>query len=196
MTARLPLFLLHSVLFPDSRLPLQVFEARYLDMISRALKTGEPFGIALIRQGQEVGAAAQPHGVGTIAQIDNWDMLRPGVLNILVRGRERFAIDRWEHEGKLAVAAITLLPAEPVVALPADFAPLADLLRELVQRYGDDLMPAPHRFNDAGWVGMRLAQLLPVANETKQGWLALRDPLARLEEINASLQTLAGPGPG
>lgn len=193
MTTRLPLFLLHTVLFPDSRLPLQVFEPRYLDMISHALKTGEPFGIALIRQGQEVGAPAEPHALGTLTQIDNWEMLKPGVLHILVRGGNRFTIDAWRHEGKLAVAATTPLPAEPVLSLPERFTPLAGLLRSLIERYGDDLMPAPHRFDDAGWLGMRLAQLLPVANETKQRWLELRDPLARLQDIDRALQIVAGP---
>ncbi len=193
MTARLLLFLLHTVLFPDSRLPLQVFEARYLDMISHALKTGEPFGIALIRHGQEVGAPAAPQSVGTLAQIDNWEMLKPGVLHILVRGGGRFTIDAWDHEGRLAVAAVTPVPPEPIIALPERFAPLADFLRTLIDRYGDDLMPPPHRFDDAGWLGMRLAQLLPVSNETKQRWLELRDPLARLEDVDAALETFAGP---
>lgn len=195
MTARLPLFLLHTVLFPNSRLPLQVFEARYLDMISHALKTSEPFGIALIRQGQEVGGPAQPYGVGTLVQIDNWEMLKPGVLHILARGLKRFAIDAVDHEGKLAVATVTPLPAEPVIARPTEFAPLADFLRELADRYGDDLMPVPHHFDDAGWLGMRLAQLLPVPNETKQHWLELRDPLARLHEIDAALQALSASDP-
>lgn len=194
MSTRLPLFLLHTVLFPDSRLPLQVFEARYLDMISGVLKSGEPFGIALIRHGEEVGEAAEPHGVGTLAQIDNWEMLKPGVLHILVRGGARFTVDAWELKGKLAAATVSPLPAEPPVALPAEFTPLADFLRTLIDRHGDDLMPAPHRFDDAGWLGMRLAQLLPVPNETKQRWLELRDPLARLQETEAALRTLAGPG--
>ncbi len=35
---RLPLFPLHSVLFPGGPLALRIFEPRYLDMISRCLR--------------------------------------------------------------------------------------------------------------------------------------------------------------
>jgi len=41
----LALFPLNTVLFPGCTLDLQLFEARYLDMISRCMKKGESFGV-------------------------------------------------------------------------------------------------------------------------------------------------------
>lgn len=41
---RLPLFPLNTVLFPDGLLPLRVFEARYMDMVTRCLRDGASFG--------------------------------------------------------------------------------------------------------------------------------------------------------
>jgi hypothetical protein len=55
----LSLFPLNTVLFPGCQLDLQIFEARYLDMISRCMKQGEGFGVVCIVEGQEVGEAAE-----------------------------------------------------------------------------------------------------------------------------------------
>jgi len=54
----LPLFPLNTVLFPGCVLDLQIFEARYLDMISRCMKQGSGFGVVCIVEGDEVGEAA------------------------------------------------------------------------------------------------------------------------------------------
>ncbi len=55
----LALFPLNTVLFPDCILDLQIFEARYLDMIGRCMKQGSGFGVVCILEGEEVGTAAQ-----------------------------------------------------------------------------------------------------------------------------------------
>src|SRR5690606_33277742 len=86
----LPLFPLNTVLFPDGHLSLRVLEQRYMDMVSQAMRNGTDFGICLIASGQEVGQPAQPHEIGTIAHIDDWDMQQLGMLNIKVRGIQRF----------------------------------------------------------------------------------------------------------
>jgi len=67
-TLRIPLFPLNTVLFPGSLLPLKIFEQRYLDMAAACLKDNAPFGICLIEKGSEVGDAALPHKVGTLAK--------------------------------------------------------------------------------------------------------------------------------
>src|SRR5574337_617727 len=91
-TVRLPLFPLNTVLFPDGWLPLRVFEARYMDMVSRVMREGGSFGVCLIAAGGEVGEAAVPRLVGTEARIETWDMPQPGLLHIGARGGRRFAV--------------------------------------------------------------------------------------------------------
>lgn len=49
----LPLFPLNTVLFPGCILDLQIFEARYLDMIGRCMKKGEGFGVVCILDGED-----------------------------------------------------------------------------------------------------------------------------------------------
>jgi hypothetical protein len=60
VSATLPLFPLNTVVFPGGRLPLRVFEQRYLDMVKQAIADNTPFGICAIREGTETGTPAVP----------------------------------------------------------------------------------------------------------------------------------------
>jgi len=183
-----PLFLLHTVLIPGARLPLKVFEARYLDMVSQCLKNGTPFGVCLIRAGQETGTAGEPWPVGTLATIQQWDMPKPGVLHIEVLGTERFAIVEQDKQGELVTASVEVWPPEPELEIPARYSGLVEFLRAVLQ---DREAVSDAEFASASWVSWRLAALLPVNNETRQQWLMLRDPVMRLGEILETLTRLA-----
>lgn len=185
---RIPLFLLHTVLFPGARLPLKVFEARYLDMVSDCLKHEQPFGVCLIKSGHEVGDAGEPHPVGTLARIEQWEMPTPGILQVLVRGAERFEIREHRHDNQLAIADVQLWEPEPRLEIPTRYRSLVEFLQEVLER---ETLPTDADFDDASWVGLRLAELLPVDNRQRQEWLALRDPVARLTGILAALKQLA-----
>ncbi|HEX6690478.1 MAG TPA: LON peptidase substrate-binding domain-containing protein, partial [Burkholderiales bacterium] len=87
-----PLFPLNTVLFPGGRLPLRIFEQRYMDMAKVCLKDGSPFGVCLIVEGREVGDPAVPAEVGTLARISHWDMPQLGVLEVVALGSQRFRI--------------------------------------------------------------------------------------------------------
>ena len=91
-TLSIPLFPLNTVLFPGGLQPLKIFEQRYLDMAAACLKNNSPFGICLIDKGGEVGQAATPHAVGTLANIANWEMEQLGILMITAQGGRRFRI--------------------------------------------------------------------------------------------------------
>jgi len=184
---RVPLFLLHAVLLPGSALPIKVFEARYLDMISGCLKDDRPFGICLIKSGSEVGEAGDPHTVGTLARIGQWEMPKPGVLMIEARGGERFSIQHVEKQGELLLADVELWPPEPQLEIPARYESLVTLLKDV---YKEREQPDPQLFEDASWVSWQLAALLPVANETRQQWLETRDPVARLSQIRDALEQM------
>ena len=82
---RVPLFPLSTVLFPGGPLPLRIFEARYVDMISRCMKDDSPFGVVLIREGDEVGPA-KTHDIGTLARIVDWYQGSDGLLGVTARG--------------------------------------------------------------------------------------------------------------
>ncbi|MEK6749570.1 MAG: LON peptidase substrate-binding domain-containing protein [Pseudomonadota bacterium] len=188
---KLPLFPLHTVLFPDGPLPLRVFEPRYLDMISDCLRKGGDFGISLIREGSEIGKAASTHEIGTIAHIHDWHMRHDGLLGVTVRGGERFRIVR-EHvqTNQLVVADVELFAPETVMDVPQEYLALGDLTRRLISQISFRYMDFPKRFGDASWLGFRLAELLPIKLSQKQYFLQLTDPVLRLERLGAVLEQL------
>ena len=89
---RLPLFPLHTVLFPGATIPLQVFEERYKEMMKVCLETDGRFGVVLIKNGKEVGGSAIPHDIGTIARVLTVNESSMDRLHITAIGEERFQI--------------------------------------------------------------------------------------------------------
>jgi Lon protease-like protein len=193
----IPLFPLQSVLFPGGRLPMRIFEQRYMDMAKVCLKESSSFGICLIARGEEVARpgkkAAEPHAVGTLAHIADWDMQQLGVLEIIAQGGERFRVRRhWAEDSGLLWGEVELIAAPAVLPIPGPYARLVPLLRAIVEDMaaGTASAPAkPHRFFDAGWLGMRYAEVLPIPVAAKQKLLEIEDSIDRLEIIYRFLES-------
>ena len=174
------------MLFPGGRLPLRLFERRYLDMASACMRNRSPFGVCLIREGAEVGPAATPHDVGTLATIAQWDMQQLGVLQIIAAGGQRFRVRASTTDNELLRADVDLLPAENDSGIPASGAICVRLLERVIAEQPDLLEP-PHRLDSSAWVGARLAELLPLPLELKQELLETDGP-ARVERLSALLR--------
>jgi Lon protease-like protein len=187
---KVPLFPLNTVLYPGGPLPLRIFETRYIDMIGRCLKNDESFGVLLIRSGTETGQAST-YDVGTLARITDWYQGSDGLLGVTAIGEQRFRLVSSERLADgLNVGEIELLRNEPEVALPDDFKPLAKILDGVLDDLGGLYEVLERRPEDAGWVGYRFAEILPIAPEQKQTCLEAGDPLARLEIVNDVLNTV------
>ena len=187
-TLRIPLFPLNTVLFPGGLQPLKIFEQRYLDMAAACMKDNSPFGICLIDKGGEVGRAAVPHGVGTLATITNWEMEQLGILMITAQGGRRFRIIETQvGDGHLLKGTVELLAEAGPTPLPQERERLLPLLQRIVGDLGPERIPEPHRYDDAEWVGYRITEVLPIQNLAKQKLLELDDPLARLEILEKYL---------
>lgn len=188
-----PLFPLQTVLFPGGRLPLRVFETRYMDMIKDCLKDDSPFGISLLAAGAEVakpGApSAKPHATGTLATVAEWDMAQLGILDIVALGGQRYRLLRhWAEPSGLLRGEIVLDESVPQ-PVPDAYLRLLPLLRAILDELGDaNNAPArPHRLDDAHWVGMRFAEILPIPALAKQTLLEVDDDIDRLEIIHRFL---------
>jgi len=110
----LPIFPLNVVLFPGAVLPLHIFEERYRQMIAHCIAEQAPFGVCLIRSGQEVGGAAEPFEVGTTAHIVQVTELEEGRLNVVCTGGQRFRIQQVTQSAPYIVADVEIMAAEPV----------------------------------------------------------------------------------
>lgn len=183
MSGELPLFPLHTVLFPRGRLPLRVFEPRYMDMAKGCLRDGTPFGVCLIREGREVGAPAVPEDVGCTARIAAWDMVQLGVLQVLARGERRFRIlERRAQADGLQLARVELLD-DPVDAPLEASDVCARVLRRALEGASEAIVEPPLLYESAAWVGERLAELLPLSPASKQRLLEMDDAAARIEVL-------------
>ena len=171
----LPLFLLHTVLFPGGHLPLRVFEPRYLDMLCRCMGEDAPFGVVLIQEGREVGAGAIPYTTGTLAKVVDWKQGKDGILEVVARGLQRFrVVDYWSAKDQLTLARIETVADAPGVPIPFRLQSLSlGLGRILAHLHGtsDRPCPKPLRLDDAEWVGLRLAEVLPLPLSYKQDLL-------------------------
>jgi hypothetical protein len=185
----IPIFPLNTVLFPGGVLPLRVFEARYVDMTRECMKNDKPFGVALIREGREVGAAAVPESVGTTAVIADGDMQQLGVLNLTTVGRDRFRILSSEVASNgLITARAETIPEPASREVPPENRVCVSLLRAIAAQVDAKHLPPPHHFGDAGWVGYRLSELLPIPLVAKQKLLELDDSVSRLQILTKYLE--------
>lgn len=184
---QVPLFPLNTVLFPGGVLPLRIFEARYVDMVSRCLREEQPFGVLLIRSGHETGPA-QTVEIGTLARIVDWYQGSDGLLGITAVGERRFRLlSATRLDDGLLVGEIEPLANEPVVALPESYRGLAKILSGVLDDLGRLYESLERRMDDAGWVTARLIEILPFGLEVKQSCLEQADPLARLEMVEKML---------
>jgi Lon protease-like protein len=176
------------VLFPGGRLPLRIFETRYMDMAKACLRDGAPFGVCAIREGAEVGAPATPYEVGTLARIAQWDMPQLGLLRIVAEGSQRFRIleHSMQRDG-LARAKVQVLEAERDAPVPTASVHCARLLERLIGEQ-PGLFAEPHRLDSSVWVSARLAELLPLPLPLKQEVLELGEGGARLARISDLLR--------
>ena len=212
----LPIFPLHTVLFPGGLLPLRIFEARYMDMVRVCMREARDFGVCLIRKGREVGKHdTEPETIGCRARISTWDMEQFGLLQIATVGVERFRITRLSGEADgLLVAVTEPLDEEAALSVPAEFEACTTLLERIIVQIERDAarehakdgaraevvgapggasetrhpIAAPYRFDDASWVGNRLCELLPISLAAKQKLMELTDAPTRLAIVHQYLK--------
>ena len=193
----IPLFPLGTVLFPSGRLPLQIFERRYVDMISKCMREGTGFGVVWIRRGTEVAEASVTNldlgDYGTMATIVDWDQLSNGLLGITIEGAERFHIDEvWREDSGLNMARVDVEPRPDSVEIPEEGRSMIDVLAGL-QRH-----PEVRRLGlkvDTGnaWnICHVLTQLLPIDNSVKYELLGITDINVYVDELDELLSELSG----
>lgn len=185
----LPIFPLRTVLYPGGRLPLRIFEARYVDMTKHCIGEDEPFGVCLILEGAEVGAPALPAMLGCTARITEWDVPAPGLFTLNTLGEQPFKIrEHYSTPSGLIRALVQLEDPPPPEMLPLRYRFLRQLLEQIIARIGAPHFPDPLQLGDAAWVAYRLAEVLPLPAHSKLELLAQRDPAALLALIEKEVR--------
>ena len=190
----LPLFPLNAVLFPGCMLDLQLFEARYLDMVSRVMKLGEGFGVVCILDGEEVGQAPEGYArVGCEALVRDFQQQDNGLLGIRVEGGRRFRVVSTQvQRDQLILADVEWLDELPEHPLQEADADLVALLAALAEHPMVAALNMGVTASGQQSLANQLAYLLPFTEEDKVELLELSDAQERLDAIQDLLDEMQG----
>jgi Lon protease-like protein len=192
----IPLFPLRTVLFTGGRLPLRIFEPRYMDMVSHCMREQTGFGVVLIRDGKEARTDPdddQPRifNIGTYASIIDFNQLAGGLLGILTQGGEKFRVlASYERPNHLMMGEVEMLPDEQMFGIATEYQPLVEILRDLMEHPMVRRLNFDVDYGDARAVSWRLAELLPVEPEIKQSLLQMNHPRERLAELRRLIERM------
>ncbi len=191
MPATVPLFPLNSLVCPGGRLPLRLFEPRYLEMIARVMRHDEGFVVVLIKEGNEVGQVCEFYSTGTLVKVIDFSAASDGVLGITVEGVQKVSVTRFRREADgLYTGEVCVADEEGFAAVHGRFGELVELLQLLSRHPAVDGLALEINYEDSRDVGLRLTELLPFARKEKQFLFELEDPVFRLEQIRWMLTAL------
>jgi hypothetical protein len=195
--SELSLFPLSAVLMPYGRMPLQIFEQRYIDLVRDCMKSDSEFGVVWIRQGGEI---AQPSGLspqlgdyGTCARIVDWDQLPNGLLGLTVQGGQRFDLASTSvRPNGLVVGEAELRPVPDPAMMEPRWQTLLDILCSLethphVQRMGLQI-----DYDNAWQLAYTLIQLLPLEEQLKYELLGIDGIETLMSELDVILNEISG----
>lgn len=186
-----PLFPINSVVLPKGRIPLQLFEPRYLDMLSRCMKEDRGFVVVLLRDGFETNSVAAFYDIGTYVRIVDFQQLENGLLGIVVEGHYKVAVIKsWQAPDGLNVGDVEGLLNEEDLPVPERFSELPVVLKALLRHPVVKDLDMRVNFDDARDVGWRLTELLPLEKQTRQGLVELQNPMERLNNLHSILEEL------
>jgi len=198
-TQQIPLFPLRVVMFPRGRLNLQIFERRYIDLVTHCMRTSSGFGICLLKEGEEViqeGTNQTIHRTGTYSNIIDWDQLENGLLGITVEGSAKFSIeDCWQSDSGVLQGNVQFNETDNVgretIPLDDQYTALADLLQNLESHPLVEQKKLIIDYNNLWDLGWRLSELIPIEIEQKQQLLEIDDPWERIQRIEQLVSDIA-----
>lgn len=107
---RLPMFPLNSVVFPNTAVPLRVFETRYQRLLDRVMRADGQFGIVLIERGHEVGGDDVRFDVGSRVKVVAMAPITSTDQAIVVVGMNRIRVQEWLPDDPHPEAHVVELP--------------------------------------------------------------------------------------
>lgn len=172
---RIPLFPLHTVLFPGAALPLHIFEERYREMVGECLSEDKTFGVVRAdgEQMSIVGCTAK-----IVRVVQRYD---DGRLDILCEGEQRFEIEALDESRNFLQADVEFFGDEGAGSTRDDREDCAALHFATLQMAGIQ-PPAMHLDLNAP-VAFQLADALPSDLGFKQQLLASRSDADRTKKL-------------
>lgn len=195
----IPLFPLNVVVCPEGLITLNIFEARYLDMVRSCLRNQTSFVItAALPEGETDPVENFPFAnIGTVMNIIDAEVSTIGLMTIQCMGQCRVLIQSYTSKPDgLLVGNVTDIPNDLSIEIPEDLQEVSEMLETLLDTGSPyetiDLnipVAKPYKFGDASWVANRWVELLDLSLLDKQRLMQLDSPILRLELIQDFLDS-------
>ena len=174
------LFPLELVLMPTERIPLNIFEERYKELIGECLERDEEFGIVLMR------GSGDMHHVGTRAAISEvLEVLPDGRMHIVVEGGDRFRVLEVDHQRTFATGTVEELTDAEDPPDPDDVDRARETYRQIQEAVGTPGEP-PDR--DSPLLAFELVARVDFSTVNKQELLELTSPRQRFARLALLLE--------
>lgn len=183
------LFPLGSVVLPEGKMRLRIFEPRYKRLVTEASKGDGTFGICLYEKDEH-----HPSGDlslnGALVKIVDFESLPDGLLGITVVGIKRFATKRVRVESDgLRFAKVEFLPSWDVKSVPEEQSYISLQLQKVYTQFPQigELYDQCF-FDDASWVSQRWLELLPVNLEQFDYLVRQQDCVEAMRFLSAAIE--------
>ncbi len=184
------LFPLTSVVLPEGKMNLRIFEPRYKRMVKECSLQNVGFGVCLVGSEGDPKDVGNVSSIGTLVRIVDFETLSDGLLGITVAGEKRFVIKRVRADSDgLRHAEIEWLDNWQTPSQQLDFGYLSQQLAQVYEQFPQLGTLYQHRFyDDPIWVTQRWLELLPLDSHLFESLVGAQDCRPALRFLNQAIE--------
>ena len=190
------LFPLSVNVLPGAYLPLQIFEPRYIDMVSECLANSEGFCIVLFKddENEENKEYLPHHNIATYVEIVDFNKLDNGLLGITVQGKYKIRIEEaWKQQDELLLGKIEKMKEEDDnLSNEPEYLDLWNMVKEITNHPEIKKLNLDLDLNSSISVCYILASVLPLRPQEKQTILEFENNRDKLDYLKALIKRLGG----
>ncbi len=124
---KIGLFAIKNVIFPESALPLHVFEKKYISLMNKSLEEGKPIGVNLKNDGKIYDYGCSARILDEVKRFDD------GRMNVLLQGIQRYVVkDLTKNENAYKIASVDFVNDDESSYDETALAKCVDKFNELV----------------------------------------------------------------
>ncbi|MBE3922958.1 ATP-dependent protease [Vibrio parahaemolyticus] len=184
------LFPLTSVVLPEGKMNLRIFEPRYKRMVKECSLQNVGFGVCLVGSEGDPKDVGNVSSIGTLVRIVDFETLSDGLLGITVAGEKRFVIKRVRADSDgLRHAEVEWLDNWQTPSQQLDFGYLSQQLAHVYEQFPQLGTLYQHRFyDDPIWVTQRWLELLPLDSHLFESLVGAQDCRPALRFLNQAIE--------